>query len=520
VAFDVIISGGHVLDGTGAPPYRADVAITGDRIAAVGRLDGVESASVIDANGRFVAPGFIDCHAHGDAAVFDPAVQLASLRQGVTTFVLGQDGLSFAPGSAGTVAYAERYFAAVNGPLTGGVRSGDGLSVAELLQGYDRAVALNTAYLIPHGTIRYDVMGPSSDAPARDELTRLLAHVERGLEDGAVGLSSGLEYLPGRYASAAELAALCAPLAGLPYVTHMRAYGERAGVGMSEVVDIAQRSGTAVHISHLHGPADVLLPLVDEALTGGVDLTFDSYPYLRGNTILAMVVLPPEVPGAEPDRALEMLSSGELDAWWPELAPTWPRLTISHAPGLEWAEGLGMVEAAERAGLAPHEFCRRLLIETRLEAGCVTARPDEGPEGEESVRRVLRHPSQTGGSDGIYVGGHPHPRGFGAFARFLGRHVRELGDWTWGQAAVHLSSHPARRFGLTDRGLLRRGFAADVVVIDPATVTDLATYETPRTPARGVDDVLVSGVPVLANGALTGKTPGRALRPHQDPLGP
>ncbi|MEV0348664.1 amidohydrolase family protein [Nonomuraea sp. NPDC050680] len=512
MAFDVIISGGHVLDGTGAPPYRADVAITGDRVAAVGRLDGAEAASVIDASGRFVVPGFIDCHAHGDAAVFDPAVQLAALRQGVTTFVLGQDGLSFAPGSAGTVAYAERYFAAVNGPLTGGVRSGDGLSVAELLQGYDRAVALNTAYLIPHGTIRYDVMGPSSGAPTRDELTRLLAHVERGLEDGAVGLSSGLEYLPGRYASAAELAALCAPLAGLPYVTHMRAYGERADIGMSEVVEIAQRSGTAVHISHLHGPADVLLPLVEEALTAGMDLTFDSYPYLRGNTILAMVVLPPEVPGAEPDRALEMLSSGELDAWWPELAQTWPRLTISHAPGLEWAEGLGMVEAAERAGLAPHEFCRRLLIETRLEAGCVTARPDEGPEGEESVRRVLRHPSHTGGSDGIYVGGHPHPRGFGAFARFLGRHVRELGDWTWGQAAVHLSSHPARRFGLTDRGLLRRGFAADMVVFDPATVTDLATYEAPRTPARGVDDVLVSGVPVLANGALTGETPGRALR--------
>lgn len=513
-----------MLDGTGAPPYRADVAVTGDRVAAVGRLDGAEAASVIDANGRFVAPGFIDCHAHGDAAIFDPAVQLAALRQGVTTFVLGQDGLSFAPGSAATVAYAARYFAAVNGPLSGHSRAGGGpsgdapsdgaLTVAELLQGYDRTVALNAAYLLPHGTIRYDVMGPSSGTPARDELARMLAHVERGLSDGAVGLSSGLEYLPGRYASAEELAALCAPLAGLPYVTHMRAYGTRAGAGMSEVVEIAQRSGTAVHVSHLHGPADVLLPLVEEALAGGVDLTYDSYPYLRGNTILAMVVLPPEVPAAEPERALEMLSSGELDDWWPGLAQTWPRLTISHAPGLEWAEGLGMVEAAERAGLAPHEFCRRLLIETRLEAGCVTARPDEGPEGEESVRRILRHPAQTGGSDGIYVGGHPHPRGFGAFARFLGRHVRELGDWTWEQATVHLSSHPARRFGLTDRGLLRRGFAADLVVIDPATVTDLATYETPRTPATGVNDVLVSGVPVLANGVLTGKTPGRALRPN------
>ncbi|MFC7589752.1 amidohydrolase family protein [Nonomuraea antimicrobica] len=144
-----------MLDGTGAPPFRADVAVTGDRVAAVGRLDGARAGAVIDATGRFVAPGFVDCHAHGDAAVFDPAVQRAALRQGVTTFVLGQDGLSYAPGSAATVAFVSRYFAAVNGALTDGP-----LTVGELLDGYDRAAALNTAYLLPHGTIRYDVMGP------------------------------------------------------------------------------------------------------------------------------------------------------------------------------------------------------------------------------------------------------------------------------------------------------------------------------------------------------------------------
>ncbi|MEO3887186.1 amidohydrolase family protein [Nonomuraea sp. B5E05] len=521
--FDVVISGGRVLDGTGAPPFRADVAVSGDRIAAVGRLDDAQAETVIDASGRFVAPGFVDCHAHGDAAVFDPVVQRAALRQGVTTFVLGQDGLSFAPGSAATVAYAARYFAAVNGPLSNGAPQdgspsgrapqGGPLTVGELLDGYDRAVALNTAYLLPHGTIRYDVMGPSPAPASAGDLAAMVRHVERGLSEGAAGLSSGLEYLPGRYASAEELAALCAPLGGLPYVTHMRAYGPQAGVGMAEVVDIARRSGAAVHVSHLHGPAGVLLPLVEQALGEGVDLTFDTYPYLRGNTILAIVVLPPSVPGAETDRALEMIASDGLDDWWPTLAGTWPRLTVSHAPGLEWAEGLTMVAAAERAGLEPAAFCRRLLSETRLEAGVVSARPDEGPEGEESVRRMLRHPSQTGGSDGIYVGGHPHPRGFGAFARFLGRHVRELGDWTWEQAAVHLAAHPARRFGLADRGLVRGGFAADVVVFDPGTVADLATYAAPRTLASGVDDVLVSGVRVLAGGELTGATPGRALKP-------
>lgn len=505
--FDVIIRGGRVLDGTGAPPYRADVGVTGDRVAAVGRLDAAGALSEIDAAGRLVAPGFVDCHVHGDAAVFDPAVQLAALRQGVTTFVLGQDGLSFAPGSAETVAYASRYFAAVNGAL------GEGpLTVADLLDGYDRAVALNTAYLLPHGTIRYDVMGHSPAHASRDDLALMLAAIERGLSEGAAGLSSGLEYLPGRYATTEELAELCRPLGGLPYVTHMRAYGPRAGEGLAEVVEIAERSGAAVHVSHLHGPAGLLLPLLDRTLDAGVDLTFDTYPYLRSSTILAMVALPPQVPAADTERALEMLRSGELDSWWPELERTWPRLTISHAPGMEWSEGLTMVAAAERAGMTPAEFCCRLLVETRLEAGCVAARPDEGPEGEESVRRVLRHPSHTGGSDGIYVGGHPHPRGFGAFARFLGRHVRELGDWTWEQAVVHLASHPARRFGFADRGLLRPGFAADVVVFDPLTVADQATYEAPRTLATGVEDVLVSGERVLAAGEPTGATPGRALR--------
>ncbi|MGW3342648.1 N-acyl-D-amino-acid deacylase family protein [Nonomuraea rubra] len=508
MTFDIVISGGRVLDGTGAPPYLADLGISGDRVAAVGRLGGATAGTVIDAAGRFVAPGFVDCHAHGDAAVFDAGVQRAALRQGVTTFVLGQDGLSFAPGSAETVAYASRYFAAVNGALADGP-----LTVAGLLAGYDRAVALNTAYLLPHGTIRYDVMGPSPDRAGPGDVAGMLRRVERGLSEGAVGLSTGLEYLPGRYADAEELAALCEPLGGLPYVTHMRAYGQRAGVGMAEVVEIAERSGAAVHVSHLHGPAGVLLPLVEEALGKGVDLTFDTYPYLRGNTILAMTALPPSVPGADTDAALEMIASDALDEWWPAQSALWPRLTISHAPGLEWAEGLTMPAAAERAGTEPAAFCRRLLTETRLEAGVVIARPDEGPQGDESVRRMLRHPSQTGGSDGIYVGGHPHPRGFGAFARFLGRHVRELGDWTWEQAAVHLAAHPARRFGLADRGLLRRGFAADVVVFDPATVGDLATYPAPRTLAEGVDDVLVSGVRVLAGGELTGATPGRALRP-------
>ncbi|WP_283138351.1 N-acyl-D-amino-acid deacylase family protein [Rhizohabitans arisaemae] len=514
---DVIFRGGEVLDGTGAPPYRADVGVRDGRIEAVGGLSGATAAMEVDAVGRYVAPGFVDCHVHGDALVLDPHVQLAALRQGITTFVLGQDGLSYAPASApATLDYVTRYFAPVNGSLPG---VGDGLSVAELLARYDRKVPLNTAYLLPHGTIRYDVMGPAESAADPDALAMMRRIVEKGLAEGAIGLSTGLEYAPGRFADAAEIAALCAPVAaaGLPYVTHMRGYEADAHIGMAEVVEILRRSGAAGHVSHYHGPAEHLLGLVRDAHAQDLDLTFDSYPYLRGSTILGMLTLPPWLPLASLDLVVEQLGDPgvrlrlERD-WWPGLAEVWPRIRLSHVPGpLRWAEGLTLPEAAVRAGVSPAEFCRELLVSSGLAAGCVFGQPPTGTE--ESVRALLRHPAHTAGSDGIYLGSHPHPRGYGAFARFLARYVRELGDWTWQQAAVHLAGRPAARFRLADRGTVERGKVADLIVIDPVTVADRATYDEPRELAVGIDHVLVGGVPVLAGGALTGAVPGRALRP-------
>ncbi|GIH26217.1 N-acyl-D-aspartate/D-glutamate deacylase [Acrocarpospora phusangensis] len=470
----------------------------------------MEAAAVVEAGGRYVLPGFVDCHSHGDGVIFEKNVQLACLRQGVTSVLFGQDGLSFAPvRQKATFRYVRRYFAAINGghPAVEGP-----VSVGELLGGYDKAVAVNAGYLIPHGTVRFDVMGAAERAADPEELAAMRGIVERGLSEGAVGISSGLEYAPGRYADARELADICAALNGRPYVTHMRGYGAQAGVGMAEVVEIARLSGAAMHVSHFHGPSADLLPLVADARAQDVDLTFDTYPYLRGSTILGMVVLPPWVPAADIEQAIAVLAAeGErVKREWAGVV--WERLTLAHAPGFEWAEGLTLPEAAERHGTRVEEFCRLLLIETRLEAGCVMTRPDEGPSGDESMRAIMRDPGHTGGSDGIHVGGHPHPRAYGTFARYLGRHVRELGDLTWEQAAVHLASHPARRFRLPDRGLIRPGQIADLIVVDPATVTDTATYQDPRSPATGIDDVLVAGVPVLRDGRLTGATPGRALR--------
>jgi N-acyl-D-amino-acid deacylase len=409
------------------------------------------------------------------------------------------------------VDYVSRYFAAIFGahPTFAGGR------VAELLAGYDGATPLNAAYLVPHGTVRYEVLGAARRQPDRDELTAMRRLVEEGLDDGAVGLSSGLEYVPGRYADAAELAYLCAPLGARPYVTHMRGYGARAGIGMAEATRIGRDARVPLHVSHYHGPAAELIALLDAAEADDVDVTFDSYPYLRASSILAMVALPDWLPTADLAATSAALrdpaTRTRLRAQWPD--ELWPRITLAGVfhPDWRWTEGLRLPDAAARAGLDPADFTVELLVADRLRTGCVFER--QPATTEESVRALLRDDRHMGGSDAIYQGGHPHPRGYGAFGRLLGRHVRELGDWTWEQAAGHLAARPARRFGLAGRGLLRPGYTADLVVLDPATVGDRATYEAPRELAVGIDDVLVGGVPVLAGGALTGHRRGRALTP-------
>ena len=502
--FDLLIRGGEVLDGTGTAPVRADVGVRDGRIAAVGALDGASAAVEVDATARYVTPGFVDAHCHADAALLRPDVQLALLRQGVTTVLLGQDGLSFAPASPATVQYVSTYFAAIVGTHPG---FGGG-SVGELIATYEGATPVNAAYLVPHGTVRYEVLGPVDRAAGPEELAAMRRLVEAGLGDGAVGLSSGLEYAPGRYGDAAELAYLCAPLGTRPYVTHLRGYGVRAGVGMGEASQIVRAARVPLHVSHYHGPAADLLRLLD-----GLDVTFDSYPYQRASSILGMVALPDWLPTADLAATTAALGDPEvrdrLRAGWS--GDLWPRITLACVahPDWSWTEGLTVPEAAARAGLEPADFVVELLVADRLQVGCVFER--RPPTSEESVRTLLRDDRHTGGSDAIYLGGHPHPRAYGAFGRLLGRHIRELGDWTWPQAVVHLAARPADRFGLAGRGRVREGFVADLVVLDPDRVGDRATYAAPRELAVGIDDVLVGGVPVLAGGDLTGARPGRGL---------
>ena len=516
--FDLILKNGWVIDGTGGPPFKADVASAAGKIAAVGALGDARADKILDVTDRYVVPGFIDAHVHGDAVLLADPVHLPALKQGVTTYIIGQDGSSFAPASPATMDYMRRYTAGFNAnPPEAGY---DWRTIDEYLNHFNNRTALNVAYLIPNGNVRMEVVGLDPRPATSDEIRAMQALVRQGMEQGAVGLSTGLDYIPSRYADAREIAALCEAIVpeGGTYVTHMRGYGPNASVGMEEVYEITRRSGVASHVSHYNGPADVLLPLMDRGRSMGLDLTFDTYPYLAGSTILGMVALPAWSQEGGIEATVARLGDpavrSRLNAEWFSRPTPYPLDTTTIAmaadPAWRWAEGFTVTEAAAKAGLTPGDFVCESLIASGMAVGIVGFRA--GDRTEEDVRAILRHPAHMAGSDGIFGGGHPHPRGWGAFARYLGYHTRQLGDYTWAEAVTHLATHAARRFRLKDRGLLLPGFAADVAVFDPVSVIDRSTYAAGRTPAEGVDHVLVNGTLVLENGEPTGATPGRALR--------
>ncbi|MDQ0574529.1 N-acyl-D-amino-acid deacylase family protein [Agromyces albus] len=512
-----------VVDGVGAGAAPADVLLDGELIVRIDPADSVAPSAadtVLEGAGRLLLPGFVDAHSHADALLFDPDVQLALLRQGVTTVIGGQDGVSFAPGDG---SYASEYFAAINGrhpTYRGG-------GVAALLAGYDGTTALNAGTLVPAGTVRHVVMGRSTDAAASAELEAMTSLVADGLAAGALGLSTGLDYVPGIFAETDELAHLVEPVAaaGGVYVSHLRGgYEANSAAGVAELEAIALHSGVAVHVSHFHAAPGIVHGLLDGLAAAGVDATFDAYPYTRGCSILTMPILPAALsvqPVADVIEALADPAEREvLFRYWfpsiadyPSLGAEWPSmLTLAHiaAPEYDWAHGLTLDEAARRADTDPASFALDVLAASRLEVNVVMAVRNERSPAE--LASILAHPRALGGSDGIFVGAHPHPRARGTFARYLGDLVRERGALSWPEAAALCSTRAVDRFGLGRRGRIRPGWIADVVLVDPDRVADTASYESPLGLSRGIDDAFVAGVPVLAGGALSGATPGRGIR--------
>jgi N-acyl-D-amino-acid deacylase len=526
-SFDVLITRGRVIDGTGNPWFRADVGIRGDHIVAVGPLPGATATLTLDAAGLVVAPGFIDAHVHGDLPLLMDPLHEPAIRQGVTTYIVGQDGVAMAPASPETLTYMCRYTAGFSGGAEWLARPPEQrpswASIADYLRAVDRRSAVNVATLVPNGNVRMEVMGLQTRPPTPDEVRAMQRLVREGMEQGAIGLSSGLDYIPSRYAEEAELAELCRPLAAFDgvYVTHMRRY-DPDGVlaSMDEVARIGQAAGIAVHISHFNSKADLVLPKVDALRAAGVDLTYDLYCYLAGSSILGMYALPPWVQEGGLDATLARLADPavwpRLRDWFVHCPVALESVKLSYVAAREHkhCEGRTLREAVELAGAdggQPErlgELICTILRASHMAAGCVVP---HRRRGEEDVRALMRHPAMMAGSDGIYTGGFPHPRGTGCFARYLGHYVRE-GMWTLETAVQRLAAHAAQRFGLRDRGLLREGMAADVVVFDDRAIVDRSTFADGKPFAEGVAHVLVNGEVVLHAGRRTAALAGRGLR--------
>lgn len=525
---DLIIFGGLIADGLGSPLFAADVVVDAGRIVALVEPGHRSADEMLDARGRVVSPGFIDMHAHSDLQILCKPDHPSRLLQGVTTEVLGQDGLSYAPVSDATLDRLRVQIAGWNDDPVG--FDWNWRSVEQYLSRLDSGIVSNTAYLVPHGTLRLLVMGGDDRPPTADELDQMGRVLRDSLRAGAVGMSAGLTYSPGMYADFDEIVALCRIVAaeGGYYCPHHRNYGSDVLPAYAECIEVARVSGVALHLAHTHlsfpvnaGRVSELVSLLDEAVECGVDLSFDSYPYLAGMTSLH-AILPSWVQSGSTNEQLARLAEpgvrarlrDELERTGTDgnqgLPADWSKVIISGMPpsaGYPGVVGRSVADSASAAGMAPSELFFDMVVASKLGASCVTHIGFE-----DHVRRLMQHPRHTVGSDGILVGDRPHPRGWGTFARMLGKYVREEGVLDLVECVRHMTSSAADRIGAHDRGRIAVGAFADLVVFDPDTVIDRATYEDPRQPPVGIDHVVVNGIVAVRDAVLTGSRSGQVIR--------
>jgi N-acyl-D-amino-acid deacylase len=505
--FDLLIVGGTVMDGTGSRGVRADVGIKDGLVAGVGNLRGVSAAETLDATGRVVAPGFIDVHTHADDPADTPLFE-NFIRMGVTSVVAGNCGSS-------------------------------SRSIAAELEAIRRGgIAVNFATFIGHNTVRAAVLGASQRAPDAGELERMKALVAAAMEEGAVGFSTGLQYVPGMYAERGEIVELAkvAGRAGGMYASHMRNEGTRVAEAVEETIAVGEAARCAVQISHLKidspnrwGTSGVLLDMIEAARRRGVDVRADQYAYTAGASSLSIRFPGWALEGGQA-RVAERLND---PATWERIKGEVKGLLAERGfTDLSWAVISDHRDDPLMNGLSIKQAAARLLGRDDVEAQLETARRmlrTSNPQmvyhfmSEDDVKRIMRDRGVMVASDsGVLTPGQgvPHPRGYGNNARVLARYVRQWRTIPLEEAVQKMTSLPARHFGFARRGELRPGFAADIVVFDPARVADTATFEKPHQYAVGFDDVLVNGVPVVRRGLTTGAKPGQILRRSATPPSP
>jgi len=524
-----LIRNGSIVDGSGEPRFTGSLVIENELIAAIRDVPGTGSFDrVIDASGMVISPGFIDTHSHSDLEVMvNPYVE-AKVRQGVTTELLGQDGISMAP-------LPKKYISPWRKNLAG--LDGDTDDIGwdyETTDGYLRAlesngVGLNESYLVPHGNIRMEAMGLDNRKPSPDELALMRDITRREMEVGAFGLSTGLIYMPCAYAETSELIELCKVVAEFDgaFVVHQRSEADTILASMEEVIEIGRKSGVKIHFSHFKvcgrknwGLIDQVVALLESATAEGIRTSFDQYPYVAGSTMLG-VILPPWAHDGGTDKLLERLCSPELRQRMifdiEHGIPGWDNfidfagfdqifVTSVKTDANQELVGKSLREIGDLRGVSPYDAAFDLLLAEENAVGMVDFYGTE-----EHVIRFLTRPEQNVCTDGL-LGGKPHPRVFGSFPRILGKYVREEKALTLEDAVRKMTSKPAQVFGFERRGLLKPGNFADIVVFNPDTILDRGTFVDPVQFPVGIEHVWINGNLVLTGGEVGHARAGKVLR--------
>ncbi len=517
---DILIRDGLIIDGTGNPGYYGSVGVEGDTIKVIrGSVQDVDAARTIDARGLTVCPGFIDMHAHSGLVLLSEPEHEPKVKQGITTELIGVDGNSYAPFKSQD---DFRRFVEINSGLDGNPPlPGSWSTVEQYLNMFDRKSAVNIAYILGNSPVRIDAIGWESTPATESDIANMKAMIRESMEEGAIGMSTGLDYPPGGYASTDELVELSKQVAELGgiYHTHVRyKSGDMFMDPFKEAIEIGERSGVPVHITHFYqkapspGGAPQLLGLVEEASASGQDVTFDSYPYSLGSTRI-LIVFPDWVHEGGPERLKQALADEDarerLRGEVVPRAPTWHDMWLTYfkRPENHQYEGRSIAEIAEMRKQDPVDALCDLLIEEDLQT-CYVA---EGLN-QKTLPAFVTHPLSMVGSDAVLLGDFPSPRTYGCFPVILAEYVREERQMSLPNAIRKMTSFPAQRLGLQDRGVIRDGMNADITVFDAGSVRAPATRTDPKQFPVGIEYVIVNGTVVVDRGTHTGALPGRAVR--------
>jgi N-acyl-D-amino-acid deacylase len=518
-SFDVVFENCRIVDGTGNPWYTADVALRGDKIVGIGVFRGTKTKRRVDASGKVLCPGFIDTHSHSDVLIFANPAHDAKVRQGVTTEILGQDGISCVPMRPNKREEWARLWAGMNGeheiPYSA-------TTVDEYLDKFEGRTPVNVAYLVPHGNLRFLTVGMDDRPASKTEMEEMQLLLEQGLTEGAVGLSTGLSYVPACYSETEEITALCNVLRRFRgvHVSHIRSYGSDLREAIDEVLTVARETGAPIHFSHYTteaspvdlGKADELLAIIDQARANGVDATLDFQAYTGGSGVLH-AHLPQWLADGGIETMANRLRSREVrKRLEDEYLPTNNRIGTFILAGLRTRQGKSLegktiAQAVSESKKPLIEFICDLLLQEDFNVTVV-----EPSFNEKDIEVIVQSPYHMVSTDALLPGSKPHPRTYGTYPRYLGYFVREQKTLKIEDAIRKMTYFPAQRFGFQDRGIIREGMAADLVLFDPDVVCATATFAEPQSFPLGIEMVLVNGKFIVDNGERTDALPGRALR--------